>query len=113
MVNFGDCKIFWITPSPGKLYVYEWVSEGRHPVREGFKQTKKVPPHPLNSGNIFFIWYMGSKKCFNVKKFFFLFSGKFFDTKFNKKMEIVSNWVWGNQGVKKKFFAFLDGSDHA
>ena len=53
-------------------------------IREGFKKKSgnfptrwKAPPLKSGKKYFLFIWYMGSKKCFNVKKFFsLLFCGK-------------------------------------
>ena len=70
-------------------------------VREGFKKKKKRGNFPT---------HRGSKKCFNVKKLFFLFSGQ----KKTKKGNCQMGREGGvrHQGVNKNFFAFLDDSDH-
>ena len=62
-----------------------------------------------------FILYMGSKKCFNAKNFFYItFSHKIQDLgRVSTKKGIVSDGAGGHQRVKKNFFAFLDDSDHA
>ena len=63
-----------------------------------------------------FFLYMGSKKCFNAKKFF-LYYFKPKNTRlregFNKKENCLKLGGGGDPpGLKKKFFAFLDDSDY-
>ena len=66
-------------------------------------------------GNIFlFILYIGSKKCFNAKKFF-LYYFKPKNSRLREGLKKKGNCLklgGDHQGLKKNFFAFLDDSDY-
>ena len=55
---------------------------------------------------------MGSKKCFNAKNVFFLFSRVPIPNSRAICIRKPERGGGGHQGVKKNFFAFLDDSDH-